>query len=151
MGSEYQSIERVYSLLILLNNAPDEGFSREEVFAQIGLYDTNDTAKATTRMFEHDLAFLENLGFTIERIRHGRKGATYRVLYAEHVLTCPGQGPTVHLIKKRLKEPFFLQRREVTKSFGDTFLRSLAWPRPHTGDPVRCADVFTATNTFEYV
>ena len=30
-------------------------------------------------------------------------------------------------------------------------MRFLAWLRPHTGDPVRCADVFTAINTFEYV
>jgi len=29
--------------------------------------------------------------------------------------------------------------------------RYLAWLGPHTGEPVRCADVFTAINTFEHV
>ena len=37
--SEYTSIERVLLLLILLNNAPAEGYAREEIFAQIPLYD----------------------------------------------------------------------------------------------------------------
>jgi hypothetical protein len=83
MGSEYSSIERVFRLLMLLNNAPDEGFSREEVFAQIGFYAADDTRRATARMFERDLAFLETLGFTIECIRHSRKGATYRICHAE--------------------------------------------------------------------
>ncbi len=30
-------------------------------------------------------------------------------------------------------------------------IRSLARLGPHTGDPVRCADVFTAINTFRHV
>ena len=30
-------------------------------------------------------------------------------------------------------------------------MRFLAWRGPHTGDPVRCADVFTAIKTFQHV
>ncbi len=86
--SEYTSIERVLLLLILLNNVPAEGYAREEIFAQIPLYDAQ---RATARMFERDLAVLEKLGFAVERMRKGRKGACYRIIHAEYVLTRPWQ------------------------------------------------------------
>ncbi len=87
---EYQSIERVLLLLILLNTAPAEGYSREEIFAQITLYDSKS---AMARLFERDLAVLGKIGFTVERMRKGRKGACYRIIHAEHVIMCPWQGP----------------------------------------------------------
>ena len=42
-------------------------------------------------MFERDLAVLEKLGFAVERMPKGRKGACYRIIHAEYVLTRPWQ------------------------------------------------------------
>jgi hypothetical protein len=36
---------------------------------------------------------LGKIGFTVERMRKGRKGACYRIIHAEHVIMCPWQGP----------------------------------------------------------
>lgn len=82
MTNEYQSIERVFRLLFLLTNAEDDGMDRAEIYAQFPAYSEH---AASNRMLERDLACLERLGFAVERTRHGRQGATYRVANIEQV------------------------------------------------------------------
>ncbi|GAC1502476.1 MAG: hypothetical protein NVS2B12_11960 [Ktedonobacteraceae bacterium] len=59
---------------------------------------------------------------------------------------------TPNVLKKEwLKEPPFLAKRGGMSNPG-TFLRFLAWLRPHMERiSMRCSDVFTGINTFEYV
>jgi hypothetical protein len=83
MTNEYQSIERVFRLLFLLNNPLDDGLDRAEIYAHIPAYSAH---AASSRMLERDLACLERLGFAVERTRHGRQGATYRIGNVEQVL-----------------------------------------------------------------
>ncbi len=82
MTNEYHSIERVFRLLFLLTNALDDGVDRAEIYAQILTYSEHADRD---RMLEHELACLERLGFAVERVRHGRQGATYRVVNVEQI------------------------------------------------------------------
>jgi len=82
MNNEYHSIERVFRLLFLLAGAIEDGDLRHEIYAQIPAYRQSDNC---ARMLERDLACLERLGFIVERTRHGRQGATYRIRNVEQV------------------------------------------------------------------
>jgi hypothetical protein len=82
MTTEYSSVERVFALLFLISNAEDDGVDRAEIYAQIPAYSEH---AASSRMLERDLACLERLGFAVERTRHGRQGATYRIGNVEQV------------------------------------------------------------------
>ncbi len=79
MNTEYTSIERVFQLFFLLAGAIEDGIDRAEIYAHIPAYDASDPGRATSRMLERDLACLERLGLTVERTRHGKHGATYRI------------------------------------------------------------------------
>lgn len=80
-------MERVFALLVLLNNAPAKGYSREEIFEQVfGYIDTlHPTAMAAHRKLERDLKFLEEVGFCIEKTpRRGNKPTYYRAVLVEN-------------------------------------------------------------------
>ena len=69
MSNEYQSVERVFRLLLLLSNALDDGIDRAEIYVQIPAYAVSaEPGRATARMLERDLAFLERLGFAVSKL-----------------------------------------------------------------------------------
>jgi hypothetical protein len=81
---EYESVERVFALLILLIR--NDGLTREEIYKQVAGYDIDDPKRATSRMFERDIACLERIGFHIWSQRRGREPALYRIVSPELVL-----------------------------------------------------------------
>lgn len=80
-SGEYGAVERVFSLLTLLSNS--DGLTRKEIFQQIPDYKPPDGKRANDRMLERDLACLERIGFTVERIRS--RHALYRIIRPENV------------------------------------------------------------------
>ena len=75
---EYKDVERVFALLILLNN--HEGLTREEIYEQVAGYNVSEIASA--RMFERDIACLKRLGFNV-LIKRTNGPALYWIIQAE--------------------------------------------------------------------
>lgn len=83
----YGTMERIFALLVLLNNAPSKGYSREEIFDQVPGYvdPLHPSAMASHRKLERDLKFLEDVGFCLDKSpRRGRIPMHYRVVLAEN-------------------------------------------------------------------
>lgn len=84
--SEYQSAERVLSLLLYLLQK-QQGATREEVYQHVPSYRQAPSESAQRRMFERDVKQIEQVGFKVERqrggpslvVRQNAKHAIYKV------------------------------------------------------------------------